>query len=261
MKKVLFVCFALVLFQSAFAQKNKGITLAYNFQKGAKYIMTFGTLQDVKVMGQEMPQAMTFVISYEVLKADKDGTAEMKLTYDRIKFSQNNPMGQIDYDSDSKSAPEGLTAMIAENFGKLVKQSLVIRMKKNGEIVDVLEGDENLKQAFKQNKMVSTFPDKALKVGDSWSEDTQNDTGAVKIKVSTTYTLASIKDGKIVIESKGILKNGEGKEMGTQSGTSTYDQNDLMLVISAVVQDIKGMEVQGMTMDMTTKSNVSVGKK
>lgn len=264
MKKLFSFALIFVFFcQLAVAQKKKQALLAYNFKVGNKYQSEMQFAQQIAVMGQNMPQTMAFGVEFEVMAVEPNGDASLKVTYTRIKFEQDNPMGKMGYDSDSTEEPDEKSAMLAESLGKLKGKWVVMKMRKNGEMIAVTDGDEALKQAFQQQsgELFSKYPDKPVKVGKSWTSEQNRNTNGVKLNVVSTYTLKEYQNGKWIIAMNGILKDSAGKEIGTQTANIELDEADIMITKTVGDQDVKNLTVNGMTMGIKAKNTITVVKK
>lgn len=264
MKKNLLWLILLVSFcQISFAQKNKKVLLNFNFKAGQKYQIDFGSNQQVSVQGMEMPQSFTMGTEYEVVSVEKDGTASIKITYNKIKFTQNNPvMGKIGYDSESKEEPDENSKMLATAFGQLKGKWVIVKMKKNGQLLEATEGDEALKKVIKeQGNNFGSYPEKPVKIGESWTSEEKRSMNGVVMNISTQFTLKALQDGKWIIDSIGKIKNEKGDEIGSQTGTTELSKNDLMQMKSVVNQDITSLEIQGMKMAVKSDNNITSAKK
>jgi hypothetical protein len=140
-----------------------------------------------------------------------------------------------------------------DKFGKVIKTTM-----SNG--LNTGKGGGSM-----DNLNYSIFPDKKLKVGDTWeSEVEQNMNGPIAV-IKTKYKLVSITDGIAEISMDGTLgikENTEGKISGTQKGTSKIDIATGMNKSITLDQDIDmEMNDMGMKMPMKVKNNITITTK
>lgn len=126
---------------------------------------------------------------------------------------------------------------------------------------------ESLNQSF--GMMFNIYPDKPVKIGDSWDAENEIEMGSMKMKVKTTYTLAGVKDGLAeltvngTINSKGSMTQG-GMDMnmdmkGSQKGrmylkleTGYINKGNYDMNIDAT------MDAMGQKIPMTLKGKYSI---
>ncbi|MFT3981605.1 MAG: DUF6263 family protein [Ferruginibacter sp.] len=231
---------AIILMMLACNSSSKdGYLLKMRLAKGDKFsnniLMDMQVTTTVMGMSQEVKMKMDMGSDFEVLDSNASGKL-LKMTYTRMKMGMNmanNP--GIDMDSIMNAATAGI-----------IGKSITITLKDN-KVVDVTGMDsiltqahdsssrmmiekmvekENLNQTF--GMMFNIYPEKPVKVGDSWEKENEFQASMMKMKVKTTYTLAGVKDGIAEltingkIDSKGSMNQGN-MEMtmdmkGTQKG-------------------------------------------
>lgn len=264
------------------ATAQRSITLELNMAKGTTYTMSTTIEQDIEqnIMGmsQGVTQEMAFVYHYEVQKKKRNGIHNVDLTYEAIKFSNATPMGSATYDS---SDPNSEPNMQTQAYAALVGQQLQLEMTKRGEIQEV-SGIESLinhmidaygipegpqkeevrtlvNQQFNEesikNQLASvaiTYPEEALKVGDSF-DNTGEITAGFAMTINSTYTVESISKDAVVLNVKSTLMTGDnsepmsmqGMEMiyklkGTQEGKVTIDPKTGWVVQSNIKLTAEG---------------------
>jgi hypothetical protein len=263
-KTILILLLGLFCCQLTFAQKKKKVLLEYKYQVGQKYHFIMNTSQQIGIQGIEIPQNMTFGMDYEIMAVDKEGTANVKITYQTIKFVQDNPMmGKMEYDSESTTEPNEQSKTITQAFAQLKGKWVVVKMKKNGEMLDAVEGDPTIAKAMNDQggSTLGSYPEKPVKVGESWTKTEKKNSNGVVMNISTTTTLKAFKAGKWLIEVSGTIQDEKGVGIGTQTGSSELDAKDIMLVISNTKQDISELPVQGMKMKIKAEYAIQSSKK
>ncbi|MBL7766013.1 MAG: hypothetical protein JNJ58_07975 [Chitinophagaceae bacterium] len=292
MKKLLFVA---LLWSTLFACKDNGtgenkssgsgeaVTLRLNFKQGEKFHYDMTTVQNITqtMMGKDMSvkQEMGFGFNYEVKSAEKE-MYQVMVTYDRIRMKQDNPMMQVNFDTDDPATmKDGKFTALADLKGK----SFTLTLNHYGDVTGI-SGLESLSNSLGQSGMSDTsmmnmmemsfkiYPEKAMKVGDTWKKDMTNDLGGMlKMKIANEYELLSVKDGMAEIGVKSVITSEPGaakQEMemtlnGTQNGSMKVDVTTGMMLNSNFKQDITGKaSTQGMEIPMKIKSDISaIGKK
>lgn len=104
--------------------------------------------------------------------------------------------------------------------------------------------------------MFKLYPDKPVKVGDSWNRESELEMGNIKMKIKMKQTLLEVKDGVAVIDIKGLI-DGKGKMnqggvsvdmdlSGGQNGKVNITMNNGYVKSGSYKMDVKGnMEVMG----------------
>jgi hypothetical protein len=186
----------------------------------------------------------------------------------------------------------------------LTENKLQMKMDKNGKILSItgfepvyakiaktLSGftkdqkiikgmEENLKHGFNEKSLIEQFsknililPAKGAKIGETWTE-TENMSADGKVKLLTTYTLASVGNGIATVTTKGgIPAKTEKQKQGeithsisselSQNGTISFDQNTGWIKTQNI--KVKTVQKESMTdgkqsqsMTRTTISDVKV---
>jgi hypothetical protein len=254
------------------------------------------TNTDVTVMG--MPQSVSMEQStdqqFDILKVNSDGSLDLKVTYKTVKIDQDLGMMTMKFDSEHPENNE--PAEMVENFKNLIGKSMEVKMSNKGEVLDfktkgslfegvfdnvpngeTMEaqmeaqfGEESMKQALSQ--MVGFYPEKPVKVGDTWTMKRSVKAG-MTMDIETTYTLKSRKSGVAFLDFSGKVKTDPsnstiemmGMNMsydlaGTQKGTIEVDEKTGWVIKTTATQDVggkmmmKGSPMGDMNADMKIKT-------
>jgi hypothetical protein len=207
------------------------VTLRYKWTKGddIRYRVTQQTTATVSGLpggmgSMNVETTITQIIRGIVEDVAADGTATIKQVYESFKMEMNSPMANMAIDSANKDAagPGGnpmnnmLSAIVGESFVTVIGPTGVVqkvegidrlmeKMLKNipqtpasaAALNSMKSGfsDEAMKQMFGQG--FSQFPDRPLKVGDTWSRDsTLANPMLGQQTTSTTATLTGV-DGQL----------------------------------------------------------------
>jgi len=268
------------------AKDGNDIRLAFNLKPGAKYLYSIENNQNIN-MGMDMQQNMLMEYIYDITSADGDNR-KMNVTLDHIKID-GKMMGQnMSYDSkDPNSAANNPLAVAGNMVGKPF--SIIVSPK--GEIIKVDGFDKLMKETDPQGQGVSQqltdstikkmmgatldmFPEKAVKIGDSWTKNTTMDVQPFSMAIETRYTLKSVADGKANIDVASVIKvNPAGQAdprmkdvkielNGTQTGTMVVATESGQLISGDIKQSITGkINTQGMEMPMNVTGVIKTTSK
>lgn len=229
----LFMSFTLTAAQFVAAQ-DKGATpapttgdktdIAWKFEKDKTFYqeMTTKTVQDMKVMGQDVKQTQeqTFYYSWTPKEQDKDGNWTVEQKVEGVKMKVDIAGNVISYDSTS---PGGNNPLV-QFFSQLVGSAFKLTIAKDMKVTKVEGKDEFLKKLGAVNQQMEpvlkqilsddamkqmadpTFgivPGKTVTKGESWTKDSTLSLGPIgSYKNSYKYTLEGVdKDiAKIKVE-------------------------------------------------------------
>ncbi len=264
--------------------------LKFNFEKGKGYDYEMISSMDQEVMGQDIQMDMTAYYSM-VVNEDNGTTKTITSTIDRFKMKMGAMGFNLDIDTDKPMPGMGLTddgkdpvKMMNTIFSAIKGQKFVMKVDAEGKvqevtgfedmantIVDSLATDEDnkaeLKQKFSQQfngeQMKSQFerawyifPNKEVKVGDSWDKNTEVP-GEMGGSYKSTYKVTDIEGDMVTLAESTTIASQE-KDMdisGTIKGTLVVDSR-LGLVVTAD-QDMKmKMGKDGKSVEMKMKNKI-----
>ncbi|HAA12404.1 MAG TPA: hypothetical protein DCE41_12190 [Cytophagales bacterium] len=272
--------FALLFSTPLLAQRP--VTLRLNLEKGKTYTVSMSTQQDISqtIMGQDnnIQQEIGFTYALDVLGKKRGGEHDVDLTFTKVKFANETPMGGTNYDSENPDSEPDMQSMA---YAAMVDQTLGMKMNNTGEITDITgineflnhlvsfygipEGPQReevralIDQQFSAEQMMDQFsqltivyPENAVKVGDSW-EQTQEVTAGFPLNLVNTYTVQSIEGGEVTLSLSSEVSMGKmtepmqmnGMEMmyklkGTQTGTIIVDAKTGWTQSSQITQNLAG---------------------
>jgi hypothetical protein len=231
----------------------------------------------VEVAGQNMKTDLGIkgLMDFSV-SGDSNNLKKIKMTYEKMGMTMKlDAPGMDGMNMDS----------ILNKSNELINgKSVNILVNEKNEIVDVAgfedimvnEGLDDaskmqIKKMFSKEQinsmlgmMFQMYPDKPVKVGESWEKEIEFPMAEIKMKIKGKYTLKSVKDGVAFIDLKGTFKgkgsmnqNGMAIDMdmdGTQNGQINIGLEDGYLKDSDIKMDMKALtEVMGQKMKMTMK--------
>ncbi len=253
----------------AIEEKNGVYTQSFQLVKGATYPLTTFQRSIQKLTGpdgksQTATSQSTDVMNFSV-EDFKDGVYDIKIHLEGKSSSQTAGGKTVGVDTKGKAPSDPQLKMMWNINKALTGNTLAMKMKSTGEVISIAGFDpiydkistvaakeikdaeqrkgflasfkdsfneEAIKTQFSTNLMV--LPKEGAKIGQQWSE-TENASPDGKVKLTTRYTLESVKDGLVTIKVAGGIpkKSDERTNEGvthkvsselSQSGTVTLDQ-------------------------------------
>jgi hypothetical protein len=264
--------------------------LKFNFEKGKGYDYELTTSIDQKIMGQSVQMDMVFYYSMDV--TDDDGTMKtINTAIDRFKMKMDAAGMNIDIDTDKPMPGFGKTddgkdpmKMLNGLFGAIKGQKFSMKVDAEGKvqeitgfenmaktIVDSMSLDEEQSRKMKENfskqfngekmksqfaRMFYIFPDKEVKIGDSWQKKSDL-AGDMPGSYHSTYKVTDIEGDMVTLEENTKVESSREKMnlTGDIKGTIVVDSR-LGLVVSAD-QDMKmTMEAAGNNIEIKAKTKI-----
>jgi hypothetical protein len=294
MKKITVILLAIIAvgaIQSC--QSTKSATsskmLKFNFEKGKGYDYEMIINMDQDIMGQAMQMDMTNYYSMDVV-ADDGTTKTITTTYDRFKLNMKVGPMDIDVDSDKPlqeidgGGKENPMKMLNSLFGAIKGKKFYMKVNAEGKveeitgikemaqsIVDSMGVDEKMKEQMQQQfskqfnetsmkdqfeRVLYIFPNKEVKVGDSWQKTTTPG-GAMGGKYTSTYTVTEIEGDMVTLEEKSKI-DGASEAMnmkGDITGTLVIDSKSGLVVSADQDMDLK-MSTEGKEIKMKGKTKI-----
>lgn len=240
------ICFFLIT--SAFAQKV--YILKQNYPIGKKYDYNLTSNQIIKQkigdqninLSQEIGTDYTFDIT-----GDKAGDKSIKVIYNRINMKSTGMGNTMTMDSDHQEPgkPNPFSGLKGAAFemifganGSIKSVNGIEKMldnmasKMTTDTGQVKAIKASLGKQFSADGMKQTmessfkiYPDKPVKIGDSWTVDTKMQM-TMPIETITTYTLKLVKDGIAFLNVNGnLISKGSFDSMGTKIETDLKGTN------------------------------------
>lgn len=268
---------ATLLFSACSSSKKAvELTLQPTGNQSFTYASTNTTETSISMMGmdQKVLVEQTVKQQYDVKKVNTDGTFDLTITTKSMKMEQVNPMMNMRFDSDNpennepKDMVDGLNNMIGKKFDVVVdKQGAVKSLNVEGNlfdgVFDNIPGGEQMAAQFESqfgenaiksalSQTLGFFPDKPVKIGDTWVKNTTSEMG-MKLDLQTTYKLKERKNGIAIIEFVSDAKT-DPKEAplemmgmtmsydikGTMKGTIIVDEKTGWAIKNTGEQNMKG---------------------
>jgi hypothetical protein len=289
---ILLAVFSLAIIQSCQSTKSATASkmLRFNFEKGKGYDYEMIMNWDY-INGNETRQT-DMTAYYTMFVADDNGSVKtIRTKYERFKINLDIAGLNITIDSDNPVSPGGnktevseIFAMMNKFFGAVKKQEFMMKVNSEGSILEVsgfdqmaasiadslgLQGAsrEQMLQAFSKRfngdavkeqmeRFLYIFPDKEVKVGDSWTKNSSQK-GIMDAKYNSVYKVTDIEGEMVTVEELTTINSA-----GTQSEIQGEIKGELVidsrtgLVVNAD-QDIKAnTSEKGKPVKITGKTKV-----
>lgn len=186
-------------------------TLRFRFKEGDKatYVVDTKDTMTISAMGMmsEAKMAMTFEVTWTILKVDSQGNGTVQFKFNSAKISMDGPLGKVEADSKDTKEPDD---PLGKAFNQIVKVMAATEAKgvmaPTGELKDVeisketLEGVKKLAGAEKFAEAISpdaiksnfgslVFPKEEISKGKSWSHKVESKTPSMgKTIIDYAYT-------------------------------------------------------------------------
>jgi hypothetical protein len=238
-------------------------------------------------------KSQVYVTSYYSMDVtDDDGSSKtLTTTYERLKMNMNVMGFNIEVDTD-KPLPDFNTGDEKEKGMKMLSavmsairgQKFLMKVNNEGKILEVsgfnniakaladsmdlepaareemIKGfskqfnDQNVRDQFE--RMLYIFPNKEVKVGDTWQK-TSTPAGPMSGTYNSTYTVTEIEGDMVTVEEKSdITSKTEGMDLkGAGTGTMVIDSRSGLIVSGDQEFNITA-GTGGMNMAMKTKSRI-----
>jgi len=269
----LLVLIGLFLINIFGAVAQKSIELKYNLEKGDSYI--FGTELDQDITFDAMGttttlnQLMTFKMTSTITEVGDNEITE-GFVFDKITMNQKIFGMELIYDSEDSSTFSGMGAQVAEQFNKIIGNSIKVVIDDRGNFKDMdlsdFSDNNDLSNNLSSGNTHAVYPEGKVKIGDSWETDIKPLADS-EMKVHLKYTLLKTTRKQAVLSIEGNITANEiqGQEIkleGTTVGEMIVDRKTGMLINSVIDMEMAleidqgGVKIPATIMS-STETNVS----
>lgn len=262
---------------------DEGIALRFNLQKGKSYDYHMNMDMEQNMGEQKMSTGMD--MNYEMKVIDDDGKSKtISTSYRRVAMNMSMGGQKMEFSSDkppTAADPTNPMGMMGNMFAAMKGKSFIIKVNPQGEITKVEGFDkigeamanemkmdeakkkqviEGFKNQFNENAVKESFgqsfdifPDKKVKVGDSWEKKTVMSVKDTKMTTSTTYTVKGIKGNTMELDTKSKMSfNGMPADM---KGTLFVDINTGLVKNGTIKQNMGGERKMVNTITIRARQN------
>ena len=287
----------------------QNVTLRFHWNKGdvQQYRVTQENavaMSGVPGMGEmNITTTITQLHEYAVDEVTADGTGTVRVKFASMKMAMNSPMGSMTWDSASPTAGgDQISQMIAQSLGPLVGQTITMVVTPAGEVKKIdglaelmkkinagmsaspmgnmpgmgggVMTEDSLRGMFEQN--FSALPQRAVKVGDTWTRDSSLKMPFGVIASATTLALQGVSanvatvtfkaTNKVTVDLKALAGAPVAMTMGdgTSEGELAFDlkagriQKSTLRSVQPMSMNMTGPDGSAVSLDATTRTTTTV---
>ena len=281
------------------------VQLKLNLENGKAYIYATNTHLDMTVKG--MATGLNMAYTYKLMNDSKDSAGNQVLlsTIDALKFKAEAMGMSMGYDSKEvidTNHQDGMSRMVRSIFSGMLGKSFKVTVSPTGNIekvtgveeivaamIDGIPGSEEdkarmrqtLQQSFNPLQVKQTFaqafniyPDKPVKVGDTWNKDLDLGMAGMKSKQQIIFKVKDITASSVILDLKGELKSSmkpptdstdasaSTNMTGSENGTMTIDRTSGLATSGDLDLNVKGsVNMKGTAMPMDIKGKITISNK
>ena len=288
----LFISLAVGITACKTASNTATKTLSFNLGKGKSYDYDMRYEIDQSIMSQTQKMTIGTLYSVDVIE-DSAGIKTLKGTYQNFRMKADVMGMSLDVDTErpdtAKAVKENPMGMMSRMFRMIKGASFIMKIDKKGTVLAVSGAEQfkkmflsladsagvdesekaSISEAFTQqfnedavkgqfSQVFTIFPDKEVKVGDSWEQVT-NTTNPMPTKNSTKYTVKEIDGDMVTLSSKSKIEGTDKSKFdveGEQDGNLIVDSRSGLVVKAEFDQNLY-VKAQGMTIGMKAKGNIT----
>ena len=264
--------------------------LKFNFEKGKGYDYEMTMNMEQEIMGQKMKMDMLTYYSMDVME-DDGAIKTVTSTYDRFKMDMNVAGMNIEVDSDKPLSSLGTDdegndpmKMLNGLLGAIKGRKVTMKINAEGKVLEVIgfedmaksivdslgiEGEqsqqmirqfdkqfneESMKEQFE--RILYIFPNKEIKVGDSW-EKKSSSFGIAKGENNSVYTVTDIEGDMVTLDEKTTIKaNDDAAKMNGKILSKLIVDSKTGLVVSADMDMTITTQAEGKSFDLKAKTKI-----
>lgn len=264
--------------------------LKFNFEKGKGYDYEMTMNMEQEIMGQKMKMDMLTYYSMDVME-DDGAIKTVTSTYDRFKMDMNVAGMNIEVDSDKPLSSLGTDdegndpmKMLNGLLGAIKGRKVTMKINAEGKVLEVIgfedmaksivdslgiEGEqsqqmirqfdkqfneESMKEQFE--RILYIFPNKEIKVGDSW-EKKSSSFGIAKGENNSVYTVTDIEGDMVTLDEKTTIKaNDDAAKMNGKILSTLIVDSKTGLVVSADMDMTITTQAEGKSFDLKAKTKI-----
>lgn len=246
-KKYTTTIIALFIACASFAQDKVNFKIAPKQGKILKYEMI--TKTDIGG-SQDVMMDIRLEMSMNPIKVT-DNNIDIDVNYSNLKMDMNAGMMMMSYDS-NEEPQDDFSKTIATSLAPKLNNTLKIEIDTKGKVNNI-DFPNVPEQAFDKSNMrniVTSFPDKAIAIGETWTDTKTN--GQLGVTMKIKYTLEEKNEQGYKISAKGIIVDSNGNEIGEMSGDTIIDEQTHFTKSTLMNSKI---DIQGQKITMSTEMN------
>lgn len=265
-------------------------TLSFNPPPGKTYEhrCEMDQVVEQKVMGQDITtiQKMGAVYDVNILENTKD-EIKTNYIYKSISYELKSSIMNVSYDSTQpKENPNQFEDIYSKMLGALVGKQFGVVHAPDGSVLSVTGMDaiaDDIKNAFEDesirnmiemmlaqqysneamkktlNQSMQIYPNRAVKVGETWNIEQTADAMDIVLHTNSTYQLEAVKKKTAYVKVKSTVTSDDDKLSGEHWGDQEFDLKSGMVRKATINQKMTGtITSQGMDIEMIIDSKVNM---
>ncbi len=253
-------------------------TLRFQFKADEKlnYVMLQKMKMSMNIMGKDIETQLnqTIDMSWNVIKVDADGSAQIKIAFTGVKMVMDGPTGKVEIDSKSPKQPDDpIGKMLSPVVAAIASMEMTMTMDKTGDIKEVkipektrdslkkMPGADAMGDLFTEEGMKRmvhggiALPAEAITTGKTWSKKTDMKLPMGRFVGDTQFTYEGSvdKDGQKLekIALKPTIAIEAAPDGPVQIKLSKQDGKGTMFFDNAVgrLAEVNATQVMEMTID------------
>ena len=276
-------------------KSTEAVQLKLNLQKQKTYTYSLKTHfdMDMQMMSQKVETGLDMDYRYllNLDNTDSAGNTVLKSTIGDVKMKAEVMGMSMGYDSQERvdtNHQDPMSANFRKIFGGMLGKNFMVTLKPSGEIVHVagledivngmannIAGDDKdkagmkdklneslnqqqIRQAFGQ--IFNVYPDKPVKIGDSWKREVALGIKGMNSKQVITYTVRDITPEHVVLDLKGDIRSSSDDKLQADSANKVPVMNGSEVGVMTMDR-VSGLATEGL-IDLTVKGEIDLqGKK
>lgn len=260
------------------SQQPEEISFHFNLPVDTAFRYIISNEQKVQSKGADMDFVTTIEVLYQKLK-DSASLQIVKSTISRVAVNIHSPAMNISFDSRDGNVPKSSQSAIEPMF-RLINKTYLLYLNEEGKIQDVKALSTNQGSSPDDSLLIQTlgksfdfYPQRAVKIGDSWKTNTELLVQGINTSLKTAYTLKAVKGDTAILDvrskldapERNLVMNGISMKItmqGTQDGDIKVLVSNGRLLHAGFSSNITGkFSAQGKNMKSTTVGKATITSK
>ena len=271
--KKIILPFVVAILLTLTAQAQDSVKLRFQPKIGTSLYteMKMDMNMDMQIKEQSINTKMLMAFGIDMkTKSRANDVNEVDFIFDKITMNISNPMMNGNYNSEIENQADPFSQKMQESFKDLLKKPINMKISTLGALTEpvdfqklfpTLPTDKSAELKEQMNNQFIQFPEKAVKVGDSWlASSPMAQIGVMEL----TYTVKSITKDVVNLTVVGIAKpNAKKSELQLKetaiSGSATVDKKTGETLDSKLVMKLKmSVNAKGQSMDMEMNAFLNI---
>lgn len=271
--KKIILPFVVAILLTLTAQAQESVKLRFQPKIGSSLYteMKMDMNMDMQIKEQSINTKMLMAFGIDMkTKSRANDVNEVDFIFDKITMNISNPMMNGNYNSEIENQADPFSQKMQESFKDLLKKPINMKISTLGALTEpvdfqklfpTLPTDKSAELKEQMNNQFIQFPEKAVKVGDSWlASSPMAQIGLMEL----TYTVKSITKDVVNLTVVGIAKpkvNNPDLQLKETaiSGSATIDKKTGETLDSKLLMKLKmSVNAKGQSMDMEMNAFLNI---